>query len=79
MPRAAIGFGLRRQQLQQVADVVRQIVELQPEFLLGVGTEDLVELTHLAGGRVVLEELVAEQRLQLRRMKLAIAPASSAP
>ena len=55
---------------KQVADVVRQIVELQPEILLGIGTENLVELAHLPGGGVFLEELVAEKRLQLRGMLL---------
>ena len=34
------------------ADVVREIVELQPEVALGLGAEDFVELADLAGFRI---------------------------
>ena len=61
-----------RNELQKIADVVRKVVQLQPEILFGIGPEDLVELAHLSGSRIFLEELIPEQRLELGWMKLAI-------
>ena len=40
--------------------------------LLGVRPEDLVELAHLAGLGVFLEELVTEERLELGRVEISV-------
>ena len=45
-----------------------QIVEAQPEIPLRFRAEDLVQFADLAGFRIDLEELIAQQRAQLRRM-----------
>ena len=60
-------------------DVVREIVELEPEVALRLGAEHLVELADLAGFGIDLEELVAEQAAAARRASCRAAPASSAP
>ena len=66
-------------EFEQVAQVVREVVELHPELPLGLGPEHLVELADLPVLRIDLEELVAEQRPQLRRIADRAGPASSAP
>jgi hypothetical protein len=42
---------------------MRQIVQLEPEILFGLRTEDLIQFAEPASVRIDFEELVAEQRL----------------
>jgi hypothetical protein len=57
-------------EVEHVADVMGQIVELDPEIPLRVRAEDLVELQDPAALRVDSEELVAEETPQLGRLQL---------
>ena len=54
--------------MQEDADVVRKVVELEPEVAFGIDAENLVKLTNLAGRRIDLVELVAEHGPELRRL-----------
>ena len=64
---------------QQLDDVVRQIVELDPEVAVRLGPKISSSSRTLPGFRIDLEELVADERAQLRRRACRAAPASSAP
>src|ERR1700730_2126498 len=54
--------------LQQAANVMCQVVQLQPEIALGLGAKDLIKLTDSSGLRIDLKEFIAEQGLELGRM-----------
>ncbi len=54
--------------LEQPAQIVGEVVELDQELLFGLGPEDLRQLAHAARVRIDLVELVAEKPLQLGRM-----------